>query len=125
MLQFDKSHNEELKKYLFNSYIHDAAFEEIKYDVESREVTVHIVNSIHQRKYKIIFSDVVLFIVSVENENGKHKTINSLTIEEEAPFLPNCIKKDYISTECMYMLFQMIYGDEVHVVFKKVIFEET
>ena len=121
---FKKKDKKELKELLYNSYIHDAKFESIKYECESSSLKIRAINPIFNVKIDLIFRNIIIAFTTRGNEFGSNETILSLTAEDDFSYLQNYIQKYNESSEdFLYLLFQMFSGDELHIVSEEVIVE--
>lgn len=126
MPKFTKLQTEKLKAYLYNSNIHDAKIETMSYDGEKRKLIIVAVNSILNDVITFVFEDVEIILYTIGNEIGSHKTIISLTVEEEYSYIKNYIRiQNNSHLSCIYMLFQMLSGDELHIVSTNVFIENV
>lgn len=124
MPRFDKSETKELKELLYNSCIHDAKLESVRYERGEDCLKVEAFNPIFNVKIDLTFRDVGIILMIGDNGLGSRETIISLTAEEDFSYLQNYIQKYSESIEdSLYLLFQMFSGDELHIVSKEVIVE--
>lgn len=126
MLAFDNLHINDLKEYLYYSYIHDAKIEALSYDKNKKSLTISIVNSIYDNQIKIIFENVKIILSLNGNEIGSCEQILSLSIEEDYSFLksfPSVCQHCFFDN--IYLLFQMFSGDELHIVSEKVLIDDN
>ena len=126
MPKFDRSQMQALKECLYNSYIHDAQIETLKYDRKNRILVIDTVNLIFKVKINLIFEGVKVFLSISGKEHGDCDTIISLTAEEDYSYLMNCTE---VCGNCiedsLYLVFQMLSGDELHIVSERVIIEDV
>ncbi len=126
MPRFDKSKITELNEFLYNSYIHDAKIETIRYERGKDNIKIEAFNPIFNVKIDLTFRDIEITLAIRGNELGSHETIISLTAEEDFSYLKNYIQKySEIIEDSLYLLFQMFSGDELHIVSREVIIEIT
>ena len=124
MLKFDKSKTQELKDFLYNSYIHDAGLEIIRYECGENRLKVETFNPIFNVKINLTFHDVRTVFAIRGNDSGSSETIVSLTAEEDFSYLHNCFPKHCKSIQdSIYLLFQTFSGDEFHIVSREVFIE--
>lgn len=125
MPRFDKSKIEELKEYLYNSSIHDAILENLRYEQGEESLKIETFNPNFNVKINFTFYDVRVALATRGNDFGSRETIISLTVEDFS-YLLNYIQKFSESMESsLYLLFQMLSGDELHIVSREVIVEVT
>lgn len=124
MPRFDKSKTRELNEFLYNSCIHDAKLESVKYERGESSLKVEAFNPIFNVKIDVTFCDVGIALAIRGTDLGSRETIISLTAEEDFSYLQNYIQKYSESIEdSLYLLFQMFSGDELHIVSREVIVE--
>lgn len=124
MPEFDKSNINKLKDYLYHSHIHDALLENIRYDGKQRTVYVTTINRIWNVKINLTFIDVKLFLSACVKDIANSETIISLSVEEEYALVKNCIQPGNEKLETsLYMLFQMLSGNELHIISERVLIE--
>ena len=124
MPRFNKNNINELKKFLYNSNVHDAELGNIKYDCREESIKIELFNPISNVKIDLTFHHIGTVLTIKGKWPGSRETIISLTVEEDFSYLHNYLLKH---SECMedslYLLFQMFSGDELHIVSKEVIIE--
>lgn len=126
MPRFDKHNAEELKVFLYNSYVHDAKLENIGYECGEDILKIKLFNPIFDVKIDLTFYNVGLVLAIKGTEYGSHETLISLTMEEDFSYLQAYLTKYSKCIEgSIYLLFQMLSGDEFHVVSKEVIVDIT
>lgn len=124
MPKFNNNEAEELKALLYDSYIHDAKLESVRYECSEDSLKVEAFNPIFNVKIDLTFCDVGIALAIRGNDLGSRETILSLTAEEDFSYLQNYIQKCSESIEdSLYLLFQMFSGDELHIVSREVIVE--
>lgn len=122
MPRFNKNNIEELKEFLYNSYVHDAELENVIYDFREDCIKIGLLNPISNVKIDITFLQIETALTIKGGWNGSRETILSLTVEEDFSYLQNYLvkHKEYME-DSLYSLFQMFNGDELHIVSKEVI----
>lgn len=127
MPRFDKSRIEELHKFLYNSYTHDARLENIRYECAEDIIRIEAYNPIFDVKTDFTFCGIEMVYATKGNYiyKGSRETIISLTAEDDFSYLKNYIKNyDEKSIEdSIYLLFGMLSGGELHIVSREVIIE--
>ena len=124
MQKFNKKDADELKKVLYNSNVHDAKFKKIEYKHGEDLIKMELFNPIFNVAINIIFHNIGTVLAIKEGVYGDCETISSLTVEDDFSYLQNHMPKYNGSKEdCIYLLFQMFSGDELHIVSKEVIIE--
>lgn len=122
---FDKFQAKDLKDTLYHSYIHDARLESLKYSAMRKELSIEVYNPIFNIGLSFTFLDVgVMFAISSGEVQGR-EIIISLTVEDDATYLQQYIPE--YSDNCentLYLLFQMLSGDELHIVARAVVIED-
>lgn len=122
MPTFNKNCIQELKDFLYNSYVHDAEIENVEHNYGQDYIRIALFNPIFNVKMDLTFKNVEIALAIKGKEYGSPKTIISLTAEEDFSYLHTYLPKH---SECiegsLYMLFQMLSGDELHIVSKEVI----
>lgn len=124
MPRFEKSNAAELKRFLYNSCVHDARMENIVYRCGDDCMKIELLNPIFNTRLLLIFSDIEVVLAVKKKEYGSHETIISLSMEEDLSYLQNYFPKctEY-AEDNLYLLFQMFSGDELHIVSKEVTIE--
>ena len=87
MPRFDKHNAEELKVFLYNSYVHDAKLENIGYECGEDILKIELFNPIFDVKIDLTFYNVGLVLAIKGTEYGSHETLISLTMEEDFSYL--------------------------------------
>ncbi len=119
---FNQNNFEELKEFIYNSYAHDSKIEDILYEYQKKELTIKAFNSFYNVKIYLHFCGVEFFMDIKKNDIGSSDTIASLTAENDFSYLKNYLQ--YLTDDmknCLYILFQMFSGDELHIVTREVI----
>lgn len=123
MDSFVKSSSEALKKTLGTGVIHDAELQHICYAKDGR-VRIETYNSFYKQKINFVFCDVKGFIATKGNWAGQRTTIVSLTVEEDfSLFLQVAPDFQKEGGDALYLLFQMLSGDEIHIAASEVLIE--
>ena len=124
MPRYNKNNIKELKEFLYNSYVHDAKLENIKYDCREDNIKIELFNPIFGVKILLTFHNIGITFGVKGDWSGNRETINSLTVEDDFSYLNNyLIKHSENKDDSIYILFQMFSGDELHIVSKEVIVE--
>ena len=124
MPRYNKSNTEELKDFLYNSYVHDARLENIKYNYREDSIKIELYNPISDVKIDLTLLNIGIVLTIKGDWSGNRETIISLTAEEDFSYLQNyLIKHSECMEDSLYLLFQMFSGDELHIVSKEVIIE--
>lgn len=124
MPQFDKCHIGELTEFLYYSNIHDAQLESVKYEQGESRLKIEAFNPIFHVKINFTFHNVGIVLAMSSNKPGRQDTIISLTAEEDFSYLQKYIKQYSTHFEdSLYLLFQMLSGDELHIVSREVVVE--
>lgn len=124
MPRYNKNNTKELKEFLYNSYVHDAKLETVKYDCREDNIKIELFNPISDIKIDLTFLNIEIALAIIGEWSGNRETIISLTVEEDFSYLQNYLLKhsEYME-DSLYLLFQMFSGDELHIVSKEVIAE--
>lgn len=121
MPRFDKNSAEGLRKLIYNSYAHDAKLESVEYKCAEDELKIKLFNPIFNIKLDLDFHGVETVFAVKGKEYGSRDTLISLTVEVDFSYLQTYLKNSSTCSEdCLYMLFQMFSGGELHVVAKEV-----
>ena len=124
MPRYNKNNIKELKEFLYNSCVHDATLKNIIYDYSNGNIRIELLNLIFNVKIDLTFLDIEIALTVKGEWSENRETIISLTAEEEFSYLENYrIKHGEYMGDSLYMLFQMLSGDELHIVSKEVIIE--
>ena len=124
MLRYNKNNSEELKAFLYNSHVHDAIIENVKFDCTEDRIEIDLLNPISKSKMRFTFLDIAIVLKIRGEWAGSPETIISLTVEDDCSYLQKYLRKHYCHMEkTLYLLFQMFSGDELHIVSKEVIVE--
>lgn len=123
MLRFNRENRDALKRFICNSHIHDAEITETDYTHGDHSVTISAYNSYYGDRYSFIIRNVRLFLITnAEPERGN--VIISLTLEDDLAYLrervPSCSRW---GDTALYLLFQMLSGDEFHILADEVLAE--
>ena len=124
MPRYNKNNTKELKEFLYNSYVHDAKLENIKYDCREDSIKIELFNPIFDVKIALTFLDIGIAFAMKGEWSENRETISSLTAEEDFSYLQNyLLKPSKYMEDSLYLLFQMFSGGELHIVSKEVIVE--
>lgn len=124
MPRYNKNNTKELKEFLYNSYVHDAKLENVKYDCGKDSIKIKLFNPIFNVKIDLTFINIGIAFIIKGEWSGNRETIISLTVEEDFSYLQNyLIKRSKFMEDSLYLMFQMFSGDELHIVSKEVIVE--
>ena len=123
MLRFNRENRDALKLFIYNSHIHDAEITETSYTHGDHSVTISAYNSYYGDRYSFVFRNVRLFLITnAEPERGN--VVISLTLEDDLAYLreriPSCSRW---GDTALYLLFQMLSGDEFHIFADEVLTE--
>ena len=123
---FNRLQIENLEKYIFNSYIHDAKILSFKYDIAEKIINIETLNENFAYKINFIFYNVKFFLSTSGHAYGSSETILSLTLEKNSAFLKDLMQicKHNVN-DCIYLLFQLFSGDELHIVFETVSIDQS
>lgn len=125
MFRFDYSQINELKEFLYNSNDHDSEIQEINYEREKNSLCIRIFNPIYKTGLNITFKEVKIFISINGSYPLSRDTIIVICLEDDYSFIQNCMHVGKISEkDNLYLLFQMLSGDEFHIVAREVYIEE-
>ena len=125
MIKFDKSQYNALRTFLLASYVHDAQIEEFNYDHDVGTLYICAMNHFYRKNYRFSFLGLKSILYVNNHQYGSYETINSLSVEDNTTLAESPV---YISgdqhNQYLYLLFQLISGDEIHIVSREVIIEE-
>lgn len=125
MLKFDKSRIGDLKEYLYQSNVHDAKITTINYESKKKILIIKLINPIYDNEITLNFEKVKVVLSISGKEFGSRETIISLSAEENYSYLQNCTNVCGNSLfDSIYLLFQMLSGDELHIISKYVLIED-
>ena len=124
MPRYNKKNTKELEAFLYNSYVHDAKLENVKYNCREDSIEIELFNPISNVKIDLTFLNIGIVLAIKGDWSGNRETIISLTVEEDFSYLQNYLLKhsEYME-DSLYLLFQMFSGDELHIVSKEVTIE--
>ena len=124
MPRYNKKNTKELKEYLYNSCVHDATLESIRYNCENDTIKIQLYNQLFDVKINLTFHNIGIVIAVRGEWPGNRTTLISLTVEEDYSYFQNSNLKNCECVEdSLYMLFQLLSGDELHIVSKEAIIE--
>ena len=125
MIRFDRSQYNALRTFLSASYVHDAQIEKFNYDHDVGALYVYATNHFYRRNYRFSFLSLKSILFVKNHQFGSYETINSLTVEDNTTLTESPIYiADNQHSQYLYLLFQLISGDEIHIVSREVIIEE-
>ena len=119
-MRFAKRQSEELKKFLYDSKIHDSKIKDLHYEWGTNTLLIKTFNPIFMVETDFTFVDVEIEFAIKGKELGSRETIISLTVESDYEPIIKCQREYSFNEESIYLLFQMFSGDEVHIVAKEV-----
>lgn len=124
MQRYSKKSTKELEEFLYNSYVHDAKLENVKYNCREDSIEIELFNPISNVKIDLTFLNIGIVLTIKGDWSENRETIISLTVEEDFSYLQNYLlnHSEYME-DSLYLLFQMFSGDELHIVSKEVIIE--
>ncbi len=124
MLRYNKSNIKELKEFLFNSHVHDAKLENVRFDCREDRVIIELCNPIFEDKIALTLCNIGVALATKGGWPGDRETIYSLTVEEDLSYLQRYLEKNGKDMENgLYLLFQMFSGDEWHIIAKEILVE--
>lgn len=89
MPRFNKNNEKELKKFLYNNYIHDSKLEKFYYDCNEDSIQIELWNPIFGGQINLAFFDISIVLARKGDWIGDRTTILSLTVEEDFSQLQN------------------------------------
>ena len=114
----------ELKELLYNSHVHDAKLEKLKYNCEEDSVKIELCNPFFDVRIGLTFFHIEVALAMKGKWPGSRETVLSLTVEEDLSVLRKHLIKDNESMEdSLCLLFQMFSGDELYIAAKEVLVE--
>ena len=119
MQQFDCSQHEELNSFLYNNFTHASKIEKTSYD--SGCLCIEAYHEFSNVKTNYTFHDVTMLHFSKGDWDGDRHTIFSLTLEDSSAFPCQDNECDQRQESFLYLLLQMLSGDEIHIAFKKLL----
>lgn len=126
MSKYTKSNIEELKAFLYDSYVHDANLGYVEYSCKDDRIKIELYNPIFDVKIDLTFLDIVITLSIKGDWPGNRATLISLSVEKNLSYLQeSLLKANEYMEDALYLLFQMLSGDELHIVSKEVIVEIT
>ena len=124
MPKFSKSNMKELKKLLYNSCVHDASMENLEYRCREDCIKIELLHPYFNYQLDMTFHNIELVFAKKGQELGSRETVISLTVEEDYSYLQTYLSKcNEYPENALYLLFQMLSGDELHIVSKEVTVE--
>lgn len=125
MPKYKKSNIKELREFLYHSYDHDAKFKSVIYDYSEGNLKIALFNPFFDVEIDLIFFNVEMTLAVKGDWSKDRETVISITAEEDFSYLQNyLIKRSEWMEDSLYMMFQMLSGDELHVVSKEVMIEK-
>ena len=122
MARFNKNNEKELKKFLYNNYIHDSKLEKFYYDCNEDSIQIELWNPIFGGQINLAFFDISIVLARKGDWIGDRTTILSLTVEEDFSQLQNSnLDNNEYKENTLYLMFQTFSGAELHIVSKYVI----
>ena len=123
MLRFNRENRDALKLFIYNSHIHDAEITETSYTHGDHSVMISAYNEYYGDRYSFVFCNVRLFLITnTEPERGN--VIISLTVEDDLSYLRERVPSNSRWGDAsFYLLFQMLSGDEFHILADEVLAE--
>ena len=126
MLKFDYKNIEQLKEFMYNSFIHDSKIQKNEYKNVTNSIEIELFNPIFNVKINLTFLDIEIALAIKGDWSENRETVVSLTVEEDFSYLQNYFLKQSKNIEdSIYLLFQMFSGDELHIVCRNIIVEAT
>ena len=122
MYKFDKHQIEDLKQWLLESNVHDSQIYFLKYDQEKGILKLRMFNPFFDVGINFIFEEVMVFLSINSDELSNRKTVLGVTVEDDFSYLQNCTGVcDGDISSSLYLLFEIVSGDQLHIVCKNVI----
>lgn len=122
MPRFNKNNEKELKKFLYNNYIHDSKLEKFYYDCNEDSIQIELWNPIFGGQINLAFFDISIVLARKGDWIGDRTTILSLTVEEDFSQLQNSnLDNNEYKENSLYLMFQTFSGAELHIVSKEVL----
>lgn len=122
MPRFNKNNEKELKKFLYNNYIHDSKLEKFYYDCNEDSIQIELWNPIFGGQINLAFFDISIVLARKGDWIGDRTTILSLTVEEDFSQLQNSnLDNNVYKENSLYLMFQIFSGAELHIVSKEVL----
>ena len=117
MKRYDKTNIKDLKNAIYYSNVHDAQLGKVEYDCDNQILDVKAFEFINKHEINFIFAEVELVLYMHNQEMPTHdpKTIISFSVENDYSYLNNYIKH-YNNESALYFVFQMLNGDELHII---------
>ena len=123
MPRFDKCQIKELKEFLYNSYVHDAKLERIRFEREENSLIIEMFNPIYNVKISLTFRDVEIAL-GIRGDGTDTQEVISITVEEDESYLWHYIQNgNAIDKGSIYLLIQLFSGDEIHIASRAVTIE--
>ena len=123
MNKFRKNDTAELKKTLYYSDVHDTELTQIC-TMQDGQIKIETYNPICNKNIDFLFYDVKVFIAIKGAWGGSRTTVIAATVEEDLSYVkPFLLNYEDAKEHDLYMIFQMLSGDELHIVASEVTVE--
>ena len=125
MIRFNRSQRKELTRYLYSSYVHDARVDDIVFNPNNSQLNIRIENPFYKSVYCFSFLNVKAVLFANNHHFSGSDTINSITIEDDSTLSASSVR--IVDDQCeqyLYLLLQMISGDEIHIMCGELFIEE-
>ena len=124
MEEYDVSRKNACNDRIFSSYIHDAEITSFTCDRKNKCLSIRAVNAFFHKDIYMEFADVkaALFVDGGYPEGCD--TIHSFTLEDEPDKNPTFVRTEQAETY-LYFLKQTAALNEVHILAKKLLFDES
>ena len=122
-MEFYSNTNDQLRRWLYNSNIHDSTLVACYYNVCDKSLTVEAWNPIFMDKISLAFNDV-LYVCFEKNEEYEFavdswKTISSLTLEGMESCKTQINDNQINNPMPLHLVFQFLSGSELHIISRK------
>ena len=122
MARFNKNNEKELKKFLYNNYIHDSKLGKFYYDCNEDSIQIELWNPIFGGQINLAFFNISIVLARKGDWIGDRTTILSLTVEEDFSQLQNSnLDNNEYKENSLYLMFQTFSGAELHIGSKEVL----
>ena len=123
-MNFSKKNIRTLKDFIYYGYSHDAVLESFTYNGNGETAKIEFFNPIYKIKTTMIFSDIEVVLMTKGDWGGERETIISLSAKDDFSYLQAYLPKcNAYSEDSLYLLFQTVSGDELHIVAKEVMID--
>lgn len=86
-------------------------------------MAIDLYNPIEETNMSIVFEKVKLFLSLGSEKWGQNNTIIILTLEDDFSLIKSLAEKDKLDYEkSIYLIFQMLSGNEIYILCEKVLF---